>query len=97
MNRQPIPLTGLDAANSINANSYLVAVNSPDSLTNKKTIKIRALDVARSLKNFLQISISNTPANSSIEVEKGTIFSDGDYLYVAVDTNHLKRIGLQDF
>lgn len=38
-----------------------------------------------------------TPANSTINVTKGSIWADSDYLYVAVANNTIKRIALETF
>jgi len=38
-----------------------------------------------------------TPANSSITVQRGTLFHDDDYLYVAVSNNTLKRLPFESF
>lgn len=45
----------------------------------------------------LQISKNNTPANSSITVERNTIWADSDYIYVAVANNVVKRVALNTF
>lgn len=48
--------------------------------------------------NTLIIRGTLTPANSSaIAVEKGTVFFDSNYLYIATSNNHVKRLPLSDF
>jgi len=47
--------------------------------------------------NAVVVRNSQTPANSTITVTKGTIFYDSDYLYVAVANNTLKRVTLSSF
>jgi len=59
----------------------------------------RTITVANLLGNSsANVAIRNaTPANSTINVNSGTIFYDSSYLYVAVANNVLKRINLQSF
>lgn len=47
--------------------------------------------------NGFIISRTDTPANSTITVTAGSIWSDGTYLYVATANNNLKRIALTAF
>lgn len=47
--------------------------------------------------NEIVITTSQTPANSTITVTKGTMFWDNNYLYVAVSNNVLKRATLASF
>jgi hypothetical protein len=56
-------------------------------------------NVSANIANFenLYVNIQPTPANSSIAIAQGGIFSDGTYLYVAVANNQLMRVPLQSF
>lgn len=45
----------------------------------------------------VHISYSETPSQSLWAADKGKIWFDSNYLYVAVDTNYVRRIPLQDF
>lgn len=45
----------------------------------------------------LHISYTSSPSTSFWSTEKGQIWFDADYLYVATDTNHLKRAPLVSF
>lgn len=47
--------------------------------------------------NSFLVRRDDTPANSTITVTKGAIWSDGTYLYVATADNTLKRIALTAF
>lgn len=47
--------------------------------------------------NTIATEIQSTPTNSTPTVTKGTIYSDGTYLYVAVDTDQLMRVALESF
>jgi hypothetical protein len=40
---------------------------------------------------------SSTPANSTIAVQQGKIWSDGTYIYVATANNTVKRAALSSF
>jgi hypothetical protein len=43
------------------------------------------------------LKYSNTPANSTISAQQGTIFYDSNYIYIAVANNTLKRVALSSF
>lgn len=48
--------------------------------------------------NTLVIRNNSTPANgSTVAVERGTVFFDADYLYIATANNFVKRVPLSDF
>ena len=48
--------------------------------------------------NTLVIRRAYTPMNSTaLEVAKGTVFFDSNYLYIATSDNHVKRLPLSDF
>lgn len=47
--------------------------------------------------NNLVIRKSTTPANATIEVAKGTMWFDENYLYVAINNNVVKRVELGSF
>ena len=47
--------------------------------------------------NNLVIKQNNTPANSSANVVPQSIWSDGNYIYVAVSNNSIKRVALSTF
>lgn len=47
--------------------------------------------------NAIIISNSQTPANSTITIAKGSVFYDSDFIYVAVNANSLKRVPLSAF
>lgn len=46
----------------------------------------------------LPLASGNTPANSTaLTVPRGTVWTDGSYLYVATSDNVLKRVALSSF
>ena len=47
--------------------------------------------------NQIAILDSRTPANSAIDVARGTMFYDNTYIYIAVGTNVVKRVALESF
>jgi len=47
--------------------------------------------------NNLVIMQNNTPANSSANAVPKTIWSDGNYIYVAISNNSIKRVALTTF
>lgn len=47
--------------------------------------------------NVVIISGNTTPANSTANTVKGSIWSDGTYLYVATANNVIKRVTLNSF
>lgn len=47
--------------------------------------------------NNFHITNSVTPAYSTVAVEKGKIWFDQDYLYVAVANNDIRRVALTSF
>lgn len=47
--------------------------------------------------NQITILDSRTPANSAIDISRGTMFYDNNYIYIAVATNVIKRVALASF
>lgn len=81
----------LDPANSAFANNLLVIENS----VGTQKITLEALFSNNDVDIYIQSA--NTPANSSITVKKGKVFTDGTYLYLATANNVLKRVTLSAF
>lgn len=49
------------------------------------------------LSNVVFSNVSFTPTNSTINVAKGTVWFDSNYMYVATSNNNVKRVSLSSF
>ena len=101
-------ISELPTTTSVAANATFVVVDNTTAVANTKQISANNLfnnssfnvtlsNTAILSANTIVIRNSQTPANSTITVSKGTIFFDTDYLYIAVANNTLKRILLTSF
>lgn len=101
-------ISELPTTTSVAANATFVVVDNTTAVANTKQISANNLfnnssfnvtlsNTAILSANTIIIRNSQTPANSTITVSKGTIFFDTDYLYIAVANNTLKRILLTSF
>lgn len=84
----------LPLANSAQLADRVLILKDPTGNTSTRTISVLDLFGNTAANVVLQ---SNTPANSSITIKKGTIFFDSTYLYIATDNNLLQRITLNAF
>lgn len=101
-------ITELTALTAVSGDDLLVIVDNPSGTASTRKVTVANLlgnssanvTVANSATfsaNSVVIRRQQTPANSSIAVTKGSLFWDSDYLYIAVDTNTLKRVSLESF
>jgi hypothetical protein len=85
--------------NTVSANDLFMICYTPE--TNPRSRVVQFDDLVSSLNrieaNAIPIMTESTPANSSITVARSVMFHDNDYLYIAVDTNLLKRVALTAF
>ena len=83
-------LTDLEEITSCSPTDILYIVTDPTSNANASfSISVAALGNS--------IITENTPANSTLTVNQGTIYYDSNYIYLAVTNNTLKRLGLSSF
>lgn len=84
---------------SVQANTLMLVCQTPE--TNPQSKVIYVSDFANSFNQPVQTGLplmpSATPANSQITVAQGVMFYDDSYLYIATDTNNLKRVLLTAF
>lgn len=93
-------ITELPEANSLPSDSvFMVEVNaSGNSVTSKiSSENLFANSELDLVVNSIAVNIQSTPSNSTPTVTKGSIFSDGTYIYIAVDTDQLMRVALESF
>lgn len=101
-------ISELPTATSVAANATFVVVDNSTAVANTKQISANNLfnnsSISITLSNTSILSANTiilrnnqTPANSTITIQKGTILFDTDYLYIAVANNTLKRIALTAF
>jgi len=84
----------LPTTNSASGSDRVVILKDPAGTPSTRTITVTNL-FGNSSANLVIRNI--TPANSTINVNAGTIFYDSSYLYIAVANNVLKRVSLQSF
>ena len=89
-------LTSLTNASS---DDLLLIVDDPSGSPQSKKITVGNLFNVSSNAAFSANVVfnSNTPANSTISAQQGTIFYDSNYIYIAVANNTLKRVALSSF
>lgn len=101
-------ISELPTATSVAANATFVVVDnstavantkqiSANNLFNNSAINITLSNTAILSANTIILRNNQTPANSTITVQKGSIFFDTNHLYIAVANNTLKRIALTAF
>jgi len=93
-------ITELPEANSLPLDSVFIVETNTSGNSITQQISVENLFSNSSLDlviNTLSTTIQNEPANNTPTVIKGKMFSDGNYLYIAVDTNLLKRVALESF
>jgi hypothetical protein len=87
----------LPIANSANTSDRLLILQNANSATSNTTATI-------TVQNFFSNSVGvpcaviNSPSNSiALTITGGSIYTDGNFLYVAVSNNVLKRVALSSF
>lgn len=101
-------ISELTALSAVSGDDLLVIVDDPSGTasTRKVTVanflgnssaNVTVANTSVFSANSLVIRREHTPANSAIDVTKGSIFWDSSYLYIAIDTNTLKRVSLESF
>lgn len=85
--------TSFSGTLSVGSDLSVASNTSSQNLTVSDMLTVQKIKI----ENSVQMSNTFTPANSTISVDKGTIFFDSNYLYVAVANNNLKRIALETF
>jgi hypothetical protein len=78
--------------NSLSSNTYIVV---DDGVTTNRTSLAELEKPVQGVHKF--VGQANTPANSTISIEKGSMFYDTNYLYIATSNNTLKRVSLGTF
>lgn len=96
----PKTISDLPQVNDVSNSDLLIVEVNPNSVPNTKTIQVvnlfRVITSDTITANTLKIQTS-TPANSTINVARGTVFFDTNYAYFAVANNVLKRVALSAF
>ena len=77
------------------AEDLMVIVDDPSGTPTTKYVTVGNL-LGNAAANVVIYS-TTTPANSTITVKKGTIMTDGNFLYIAVANNSLKRVAISSF
>jgi hypothetical protein len=101
-------ISELSAIAALSGDDLFVVVDDPsgtavtakitaNSLFNSYSGNVTIANTATLSTNNLIIRRNASPANSTIDVNQGTIFFDSNYIYVAVANNLLKRIELETF
>ena len=91
-----VEIADLPRANTVSNNDILVIVVNPTTLEETRSVTIQTLFSNTSI-GVLKLNDLRTPANSTITIEKGTLFYDTDYFYIATANNEIKRIALEVF
>jgi len=100
--------TELPTRTFVNANDIVIVVANTSNTPNTYGVRVGNFftncDANVTLQNAAILSVNtaiirknSTPANSTITVTQGTMWSDGTYLYVATADNTLKRVALSAF
>jgi hypothetical protein len=84
-------ITELNEATSVVSTDLLVIVKDPAGAASTQKVRVSTL-----FANTI-IAKANTPTNSTPTITRGSIFFDDNYLYIATNTNTLKRIALSAF
>lgn len=96
---EAVTISDLPVLTTPNSNTVLVVNHTVGSVVNTYQLSSNNLfynvDVISA--NTIILKTSQTPANSTITVTKGTILFDNNYIYVAIANNNLKRVALSSF
>lgn len=101
-------ISGYDACTAPEANALLVVTGNTagqltsfnitvSSLLGNSQVDINVANNKTLAANNVIIRRTTTPNSSTDIVAKGTIWSDGNYLYIAVADNSIKRVALSSF
>lgn len=83
--------------NTTGGNTYTTTKISVNTFFSNTTVDMMTTANNKLSSNNFILRNQSTPANSTINIEKGTVFWDTNYLYIAVANNTLKRVALSSF
>lgn len=91
-------VSNLQLALSASNNDYLIIQKDgePTKIISVGNLLGNSASVVHRANNFISRD-KRTPSNSSITIERGTIFYDDNYLYIATSNNVIKRVSLTSF
>lgn len=85
MASEGVNITDLPVLTTANSSTMLIVSHTANGVTNTCQLSV------------VSIFSPNTPANSTITIQKGSVLYDSNYLYIATANNTLKRVALSAF